>query len=130
MKEARSRSLMGLQAASVPSPNITYGLPSLTSCTCRPGGGGQGQHAAQQACLQRCRLAAERKVCHKSCRRVQREDRSAQHSLRGGLPHLAGQRLEEGRGPHDGVGDVAGVLQAGRAGTMAGGRARTCAPAG
>ena len=34
MKDARSASLMGLQLASWPSPNITYGLPVFTSCTC------------------------------------------------------------------------------------------------
>jgi hypothetical protein len=34
MKDARSSSLMGLQLASCPSPNMTYGLPSFTSATC------------------------------------------------------------------------------------------------
>ena len=34
MNPARSASLMGLHDASVPSPNITYGLPSFTSFTC------------------------------------------------------------------------------------------------
>ena len=34
MNAARSASLMGLHDASVPSPNITYGLPSFTSFTC------------------------------------------------------------------------------------------------
>lgn len=33
MKCARSASLMGLHAASVPSPNMTYGLPPFTSST-------------------------------------------------------------------------------------------------
>lgn len=34
MKDARSASLMGLQLASWPSPNITYGLPVLTRFIC------------------------------------------------------------------------------------------------
>lgn len=38
MKDARSASLMGLHAASVPSPNMTYGLPSFTSSTCGTSG--------------------------------------------------------------------------------------------
>ena len=33
MKRARSASDSGLHAASVPSPNMTYGLPSFTSVT-------------------------------------------------------------------------------------------------
>lgn len=35
MKDERSASLMGLHAAKLPSPNITYGLPFFTMSICR-----------------------------------------------------------------------------------------------